>query len=154
MASTDRARSLLTVGMGAIVLGALMIAGFGMMSLLTDRDVVEEPGLGPVPGAVAFGVAVIVWTLLEVGAVRRRPGVGSAVIVGVVTALAHLVGLFAAMLGHGFSLAAAVAGHLVTAGFVWVPLISGVLAATGVAVVVRSAGHRPEWPWEKEDGDE
>ncbi len=154
MSTTDRARSLLAVGMGAIVLGALMIAGFGITSLVTDADVIEQPGLGPVPGVIAFLVALGAWVGVELVAVRGRPGLGSAVVAGVATALAHVLAAFVAALGHGIPIAGGVAGHIVTGGFVIVPLVAGILAATGVAVMLRYSGGTPEWPWEKEDDAE
>ena len=41
---------------GTIGFFALLIAGFGMLSLLTGAEVVAVPGLGPLPGAFAVAL--------------------------------------------------------------------------------------------------
>ena len=57
---------------GTVGFFALVVAGFGLLSLATGDEVLPVTGLGPLPGiaAVVFAVAAFV---LTVWAVVRRP---------------------------------------------------------------------------------
>ena len=155
MDSPNRAHPHLLVGMGAVVVGALIVAGFGILSFATDTDPVAAPGLGPLPGVFAVVAALIAWTVVELRAVSRlRPGLGSGVLAGVAAAATHVIVIGIAALPAGIAIAAGVSGHLVTAGYALVTLVAGTVVGAGVAALVRAPGGTPQWPWERDEDDE
>lgn len=134
---------------GAAAFVAFAIAGLGMMSLLLDADVIEQPGLGPLPGVVGFVAAVAAWVAVMGPALRRRAGLSASIGAGLAAGAAYAAAVFVGVLfaGSDPAIAAAVAWRLVTAGFAAVVAIAGILVGTGAAVAVRTPD-RPRWPWE------
>ena len=136
---------------------ALVVFGSGMLSLATDRDVIATPGMSPVPGPLAFGVAAIafagvLWPVLR----AERPRYTTVIVVALASALAHLAALWVLALVFGGDLATATAavagvatgwGSAVVAG-------SGVVAGWAAIAVRRTAAHQPRWPWERDEDDE
>ncbi|WP_100343555.1 DUF6121 family protein [Compostimonas suwonensis] len=139
--------------------GALLVAAFGILSLLTDRDVIDDPDAGPLVGPVMTVAAIlfVLLVLVRVGRAtplaRQRPRLWLSLGVGLGAYLVFaLVGALAFSIGTG-----AVLGFL---GFAFSQLISPFAVAAGVAAIVvtllfslilasRGGGsERPEWPWE------
>ncbi|MFO7690389.1 MAG: DUF6121 family protein [Cryobacterium sp.] len=143
----------------AVLYVSLVVAGFGVVSLITDREVIEDPASGPLLGPVMVGAAVIVAVLLMVRlGIRTRPEY-------------QRVALWYAI-GSGFAASAAyilvgAVPHLVSGGrpvtFIASVLISPFTVTVGVlaTVVVLSYSlilatqqgqrRRPLWPWETRD---
>ncbi|MFL0411296.1 hypothetical protein ACH0AH_08970 [Microbacterium paludicola] len=136
---------------------ALIVFGSGMLSLATDRDVIDTPGLGPVPGPLAFGAAALAFAGALWPALRAdRPRYTAVIPVALVSALVHLAALWILALVFGADLAAATAavGEAATS---WTSaVVAGAAAVSGWAAIAvrRTAAHRPQWPWEREDDDE
>jgi len=145
-----------------VMYGALVIAAFGFISLYTDRDVIDDPSVGPVVGPVMTGVAVLVVFATLLGIALGVPEERQRISLGV----AFLVG-FAAYFFFGVT-----GGILVGAGrgdpfgfvaFLGRQLISPFAGAAGVLgfviailfmlVLASKVGNkgRPRWPWEKDD---
>lgn len=133
---------------------AFLVGGLGVLSLVTDRDVVSTPGVGNVPGtlgavlaSVAF--AAVLWMLLRTPRPSLWGGVGTAV----TTFFVYLVVVWIGVWVHtgDIVLAASVAGSLVTGGFAPVVAGSGLVAGWGGILLMRANGGRPRWPWEGRD---
>ena len=136
---------------GTIGFFALLVAGFGMLSLLSGAEVVAVPGLGPLPGAVAVAFAVIAFVLAVWTVVRRpAPGYGGVVLVVVATFLAYLAGLLVGAMLGGVDLARAVAaaGAFATSWFAVVLASTALIAGWTAVALVRTRAGRPRWPWE------
>ncbi|GGH41545.1 hypothetical protein [Microbacterium album] len=128
-----------------------MIFATGMLSLVTDRDVIDTPGLGPVPGPLAVGVSAGAFALSLRPALRvDRPAYSTAVGVALAAALAHLAGLwllavvFGADLGRAVAAAAGAATSWTSAAFAGCAAV----AAWAAIAVRRTAARPPRWPWE------
>lgn len=146
-------RRLAISAFGAVTFVALVIAGLGMLSLLTESDVIAVEGLGQVPGVVAVVVALLGWLAVIAPATRRRFGVGTALVAGLTAGLCHVLTVLVAttVSGGDPALAAGVAGRLISGGFAPVVAGAGLLAGTGAAVLRRSGSGTAQWPWEKDD---
>lgn len=140
--------------------GALLIAILGVLSVLLERDVIDDADAGPLAGPIACVVAAgVVFTTLLVRALR-------------VPRHAHDIALGVALLaGIGSALGYAVGGGLVVAvadpyrflPFVLEQLIGPFAAAAGILafivvlldMIVLSSRiderGRPRWPWERRD---
>ncbi|HEY0260578.1 MAG TPA: DUF6121 family protein [Lacisediminihabitans sp.] len=140
---------------------ALAIAASGVISLLTDREVLAERGAGPLIAPVMFLVATaaLYLQLVTLGSRRRRGWmILSSVVVGVNCYLLFLVsGATLYSLGSGEPLR----GVLFVGGNAFGPFA---LAILGIAVVVAlcylllvayrdggGARTTPRWPWEDRD---
>ncbi|WP_236014669.1 hypothetical protein [Microbacterium stercoris] len=136
---------------------ALVVFGAGMLSLATDRDVIATPGMNPVPGPLAFGVAALafaatLWPVLR----AERPRYTSLFAVVLITALAQLAGLWILALAFGTDIATATAavGGVATSWTLAAVAGSAAVAAWAAVAVRRTAARPPHWPWEdREDGD-
>lgn len=128
-----------------------------MLSLATDRDVIATPGLGPVPGPLAFGVAALAFAGSLWPALRPdRPRFTAVIPVALVSALAHLGALWilALIFGADIAAAAAATGEAATS---WTSgVVAGAAAIAGWAAIAvrRTAAQRPQWPWEREQDEE
>ncbi|WP_309068608.1 hypothetical protein [Microbacterium sp.] len=128
-----------------------------MLSLATDRDVIATPGLPPVPGPLAFGAAALafagaLWPVLR----AERPRYTDVVLVSFVSALVHLAALWVFALLFGVNVATATAAVAETATSWTVAVVAGAAAVAGWAAIAvrRTAAHRPQWPWEREEDEE
>ena len=137
---------------------ALLIAALGVLSVLLNRDVIDEPDAGPLAGPIAAGAAAaVVFVVLLVRARRSERR-------------AHDIAIGRALLaGIGSYVAYAVAGGVVVAvadpyrfvPFAVAQLIGPFAAAAGILSVVVvlldmivlssrfDERGRPRWPWEK-----
>ncbi|MGA0567176.1 DUF6121 family protein [Rathayibacter sp. KR2-224] len=137
---------------------ALLIAALGVLSVLLNRDVIDEPDAGPLAGPIAAGAAAaVVFVVLLVRARRSERR-------------AHDIAIGPALLaGIGSYVAYTVAGGVVVAvadpyrfvPFAVAQLIGPFAAAAGILSVVVvlldmivlssrfDERGRPRWPWEK-----
>jgi len=130
------------------------VCGLGAVTVLTDADIIAVPGLGPVPGVTGMLAAVVAFALMLWSTLRRQhPSFVATIAIALVAALAHLAGVWAAVLiGVGnVIIATAVAGDLVRGGGSAVLLLAAAIGAWGGIAVRRTRAARPRWPWE---GDE
>ena len=136
---------------------AVVIAVWGILSLLLDADVIRQGDAGPYLGPVMVAVAAIALLFLLLRILRNgeRPAVaffGS-------TAAVFLVLLFVGGIGYtlirgelfwllGFPLQYAASPFIVAAA-----LLAGVAAliARSIGRAEKSGAHRPRWPWENTD---
>ena len=134
---------------------ALLIAGFGLLSLLSDAEVLAVPGLGQAPGALGVAASVAGFTITTVVALRRpRPSYGAAALIVVTAFLAYLAGLLAGAVFAGVDAARAVAalGGFATSWFAVVLAAAALVAGWSAVALVRTRAARPRWPWE-DDAD-
>lgn len=143
----------------AVLYLSLIVAGFGMISLITDREVIDEPLAGPVLGPVMVGVPVVLLfaLMVKLGITtrpeRQRVALGYAIGSGFAATATFVVVGFV-----GFSLeggdAVPFAGSLLISPF---SAITGVFAAIVVLsysliLATQQGQHgRPLWPWESRD---
>ena len=133
---------------------ALLIGGFGMLSLFTGAEVLPVSGLGQLPGIVGGAFSVGAFALSTWFAVRpERRRYGSAAIVTVATVLAYLVGVLAGGVLSGVDGARIVAavGAFATSWFAVVLAAAALVGGWGAIALVRTAAERPRWPWERDD---
>lgn len=133
---------------------ALAVFGLGAVSIVTDRDIIAVPGLGPVPGVVGMIIALLVFAMSLRGALQRsRPSFVSAPAVALATALAHLAAVWAgvAVAGGDLIVATVVAGDLVRGGASAVLLLAAAIAAWSGIALRRTRAEHPQWPWERDD---
>lgn len=144
------ANPLIARALGLVLFLAATIAGVGFVSLALDADVIDAGDAGPVTGVTAMILAAVGWWVGTAPLARSRPGVGTAVLTGLLAALGYVVGaaLGALLGGVGGAIAIAAAGRVLTTGFAAVVAVSAVLAATLAIVAVRSGGRGARWPWE------
>ena len=154
-----------TVAVFATVLyAALVIAAFGLISLYTDRDVIDDPTVGPVVGPVMTGVAVLIVfvTLLGIAlGVReenQRISLGVAFLVGFgayfffAVAGAILVG---AGTGDPFGFISFLARQLLSPFGAAAGVLAFIIAILFMWVLASRVGNkgRPRWPWEKHEDE-
>ena len=133
---------------------ALVIAGLGVVSLVTDQDVIATPGLGQLPGitgivGTAGAFALGVWLAL----LRPQSSFWNALWVAVACFLGYLVGVVVGILiaGAGPAVAAGVAGRIATGWFGLVVALAAVVSAWSAIALVRTRARRPRWPWESDE---
>jgi small-conductance mechanosensitive channel len=130
------------------------VFGLGAVSVATDADIIAVPGLGAAPGVIGMLAAVLGFALTLWSAIRRaHPSFIATLSIALVTGLAHLAGVWGAVLvGSGnIVIATAVAGDLVRGGASAVLLLAAAIGAWGGIALRRTRAAQPRWPWE---GDE
>jgi hypothetical protein len=141
---------------------ALVVAGWGFVSLLSDTDVVADRSVGPIVVPVSEGISALAVLLLL--AVPSAPTIETAGVGGTVVR-ALVVGLVAvaAFLVTGGVLIVFATGRFVEfllflaaqapTFFALVIVAAGTIAALGFALL-RTREHPPRWPWERDDDDD
>lgn len=149
-------RPAVAVALATVGFFALLIFGLGMLSLLTDRDVVAVPGLGQIPGVAATAAATLAFAGGLVAALRRpHPSFWAALWIagGVLAAYAVVLTIAAIATGAALGDAVAAAGGVLASGFAVVIAAAAAVAAWSGIALVRTRAARPRWPWES-DADE
>lgn len=125
-------RSFLIPILAAAVQVALVVASWGFVSLLIDRDVIDDPTLGPLiaPLAVAISAIVVLLTLRQALTSGRLRLSAFAAVATTLLAMGLVIGV-GAMIGHGDA-AWLVLGAAAAYGAPFIP-VAAVLA--GVSVV-------------------
>ena len=139
---------------------ALLIAALGVLSLLLERDVIDDPDAGAFAGPVACAVAAaVVFAGLLVRALRVRPhrhdvAIGVALLLGVCSYLGYAI---------GGGVVVGISDPYRFAPFVVEQLIGPFAAAAGILSLLvvlldmlvlasrQEQRGRPRWPWEKRD---
>ncbi|WP_336626647.1 MULTISPECIES: hypothetical protein [unclassified Microbacterium] len=133
---------------------ALLVAGFGLLSLATDAEVLPVAGLGPAPGIVGTAAAVVAFAAGVAALVRPpRPTYRGVWLVAVGCFLAYLVGVLvgAALTGVDLTRAIAAAGGFATSWFAVLLASVALVAAWTAVALVRTRAGRPRWPWERDE---
>ncbi len=156
-ASGGPVRPVVALALASISFIALLIFGFGMLSLALNADVIAAPGLGPVPGVIgvvlALGAfAATLWSVLRHAGPERSLSSLGAIWTALATASAYVVAIWVGVFfaAADLAVATAAAGRLVTTGFAAVVLGAAAVAAWGGIALVRTRAQRPRWPWEDE----
>lgn len=145
---------------------AMLIAALGVLSLLLERDVIDDPDAGAFAGPVACAVATaVVFTGLLVRALRRpvdRRGRDRGHEVAIGTALLLALGSYVGY-AAGAGIVVGVSNPYRFLPFLVEQLIGPFAAAAGILSLVvvlldmivlasrREQRGRPRWPWEKRD---
>lgn len=143
----------------AVLYISLIVAGFGVVSLITDQEVIDEPLAGPVLGPVMIGVPVVlVFVLMVRLGITTRPELQR-------VALGYAIGsgfaAFATYVFVGFVGLTLAGGDAVSfAGSLLISPFSAITGIFGAAVVLsyslilatqQGQRDRPLWPWESRD---
>jgi hypothetical protein len=146
-------RPLVALALATVTFIALLIFALGMTSLLLSADIVEEPGLGQIPGVFATtmttgGFALALWLGLR----RPHPSYRSVLWTAATCYLVYVAALWIGVLAASGEIAVAtgVAGRIATGWFGLVIALAGAAAAWGGIALVRTRSGRPRWPWEDE----
>ena len=132
---------------------ALLVAGLGIASAVTDRDVISVPGTSLVAAFVAAGIGIIAFALLLAAPLaRQRPSYWSALSTAIGAGAVYLIALGICVLVSGGDLDGTLA-VLAEVSTGWVaPVFAGsaLVAAWFALAVRRTAAKPPRWPWEEE----
>jgi hypothetical protein len=143
---------------------ALVVAGFGILSLWLDEDVISDPDAGPIAGPImsAFAVAVVFAYLLtlalRVPKERQRVAPLSALLVGFAAyAVFAIVGGVALGLGdaEAFGFVIALGSQLLSPFALAAGVLAFIVVLLDMIVIASQIGDRgrPRWPWEKRDDE-
>jgi hypothetical protein len=155
--ATNSTSPWVVAGFAAALHCALVVAVFGVVSLLLDAEPVADPAAGRLVGPIAVGASVLALLLLLGGALGRglRPWSRA----GLAVLVTWAAGVAGATLSNAVATGTVLAALLfamsyMTAGFGLIIVLSGALVALLAAATVRAqAGglERPRWPWERDD---
>lgn len=145
-------RPLTAVALATTGFIALLIFGFGMLSLALNEDVVESPGNAQLPGILGTALATVAFAVALWMAVRpQHPSFWGAFGTMIAAYLASLAGIWLGATGGGVAAATATAGAFALSWFgALVALVAVVAGWVGIALVRTRARH-PQWPWEQEE---
>jgi len=143
--------ALTTVGFVAVV-----IAGYGLLSLLLEQEVIATPGLGALPGALALAAATVAY-VVTVGLALRlpRPHYRATATTVVAVLIADLLGLWlgAIISGVDAARATAAAASFVLSWFSVMLAAAAFVSAWCAVALVRTRASRPRWPWERDEDE-
>jgi hypothetical protein len=146
----------------AVLYAALIVAAFGLISLVTNLDVISAPDAGPLLGpSMAAAAALVVFVLMLLLGLRTRPenqriavgdslGTGFAAFASFVLVGAILFALNSGPPADGI----AFAGSLILGPFAATVGILGFIVTLLYSMVLASRmpeRGRPLWPWERRD---
>ncbi len=136
---------------------AIAVFGLGVLSIVTDADIISVPDSGQAPGIIGMIVAVAVFAGILYLAVRiTHPRFRSVWAISITTAFAHMLAaaIGALVVTGDFVNALAVMGELITGGASVVILATSAIAGWAGVALRRTRAKRPRWPWERDDIDE
>lgn len=149
--------AVLATAMTTIGFFAIAVFGLGVLSIVTDAEIIDVPEAGQAPGIVGMIIAVAMFAVVLYLAVRiAHPKFRSVWAISVATAFAHLIaaGVGALVVTGDFVNALAVMGALITGGASLVILVTAAIAGWAGVALRRTRAKRPRWPWERDDLDE
>lgn len=151
----SHSRRAAATAVGAVVFAAVLIAAFGVVSLLVNEDVIVTPGLGQMPGIIAVAaslgaVAVTIWVRIPARGVWGTLGWAA-----LAAFLGYLVGLGVASVvaSADVVLALSAVGRAATTWPGLVVIAAAILAAALALAVAGGAGENARWPWERGDDE-
>lgn len=151
MATRDQLPDAALVAFASAGYLALLVAGLGIASLVTDSDVISTRGVGLAPAYLAAGAAILAFALLLRGSIaREQPSYMAALGTAIGSAAAHLILLAGATLVSSGDLGTTV-GVVGEVLLGWVALVffaAALVAAWAAIAVRRTRMDRPRWPWE------
>ena len=158
----DHQRYAVQIAVFATVLyAALVIAGFGLISLVLERDVVARGGLGPLIGPAMTATSVLLVLIALVAVAMRVPQERTRVSLPVALVIGFGAYLFfgvaygvlaGARSGSALGIVVALGAQIVSP-FAVVAGALAVLVSLLFLIVVSAhrEGGRPRWPWESRD---
>jgi hypothetical protein len=146
----------------AVLYVALVVAVFGVISLLLDRDVITDHEAGPIVGPVMTGVAILVvyFGMLAIGLrvppAKQRVSIGAALLLGFGAYFFFAVAggvLLGAGRGDPFGFVLFAGSQLLSPFALALGALGFVVALLYTVVLASRIGERgrPRWPWEKHD---
>ncbi len=133
---------------------ALVVFGFGLLSLVSDTDVIAAAGFGVLPGVLGVAMAVLALGGVLVAALRMpHPSYYTALWASLAGYLGYLVGVWLPAVAGGVDpvLAAAVVGRLAIGWWGLIVVLSAFVCGWGAVALRRTHARRPRWPWERDE---
>ncbi len=156
-AAHRRYARLVALACGALYL-AFIVAGFGLLSLWSNTEVIATQGLGLLDGPIMAAVSVLTLTALLFVRAPRAVGVGLdwayAVLVALLAGLSYLLaGFVVGLVDVGVGAGVDVVLHALSSGYAVLATASAVLVALLYSWVISrryDERGRPRWMWEDE----
>ncbi|MDQ1205638.1 hypothetical protein [Microbacterium sp. SORGH_AS_0862] len=133
---------------------ALVIAAFGMVSLLADVEVVPVAGVGQAPGIVGVLLACGVYAAGTALVLRPgNPAYTGALFIAVAVWFVYSLsaGVVGAVASEDVAVGLSLMARLLTGWQGGVVGIAAAVAAWCAIALVRTRAGRPRWPWEGRD---
>ena len=142
--------------MTSVLFVALLILGFGLLSLVGDAGVLSPTGQGPFPGIAAVVAATIGYASVTSSALRRRPVYPAALGAALGSYLLYVlvIGVASGLARTDASIALAASSR---AAIGWVGAVvagSAFVCCWFAIALVRTNARTPRWPWEGSDGED
>lgn len=132
---------------------ALIVFGFGLVSLVGDTDVIAAAGFGVLPGVVGVAGAVLALAGVLTAALRMpHPSYYAALWGAAAAYLGYLAGVWVPAVAGGIDpvLAAAVVGRLAIGWWGLIVALGAFVSAWAAVALRRTHARRPRWPWERD----
>lgn len=154
MTSPEKLSSPLLVALASIVYLAMLVAGLGVASAITDEDIISTPGVSIVAAYAAAAAAIAAFALLLVGPVSREKSsywsaASTAIGCAGIYTIALAIGVFVS--SADLSLMGSVLSEVLVGWVVPVVLGSAFVVAWGTIAMRRTEAKPPHWPWEDEE---
>jgi len=157
-----RKYAIATAAFSAMLYVALVVAAFGVLSLLLDRDVIAATDAGALLGPIMVTVSVLVLVWVVLGAALRAPAPLTRVPVvtvagaGLAAYLSYCVSggvLYSLGAGELFSSVIFIGRELVGPFAIAVLICGWVVAVLFFLVLLarNNGSGAPQWPWQKDD---
>jgi len=151
-------------GFATVFYLALLVAGFGVLSLLLNRDVISDPNAGPIAGPVMTGVSVaivlacLLAIALRIPKEKQRVSLQGAFLVGFGAYFFFAVAggiLLGAGRGDAFGFVISLGTQLLSPFAITAGVLAFVVVLLFMIVIASQVGDRgrPRWPWEKRDDE-
>lgn len=155
--ATDSTSPWVVAGFAAALHGALVVAAFGVVSLLADLEPVADPAAGRLVGPITVGFSVLaLFLLLGVG---LRRGLRPWSLAGLAVLATWAAGVLGATLSYAAATGTILASFLFALRFMSFGFGLLIVAAAALVALLASATvraqrggiERPRWPWERDD---
>jgi len=146
-------RPAVAVALTLVAFIALIVFGLGMVSLVTESDVIEAPGFGVLPGVVGGAVAGAAYAGVTAAALRAaHPSYLTALWAAIACYLAYVIGVWLAAVVGGVApaVATAAAGRLAVGWWGVIIAAAAFVCAWSAVALRRTRARRPRWPWERD----
>lgn len=133
---------------------ALIVAAFGMVSLLADVEVVPVAGVGQAPGIVGVAVACAIYAAGTALVLRPgNPAFTGALFIAVAVWFCYSLGagIVGALASEDAAVGLSLMARLLTGWQGAVVALAAAVAAWCAIALVRTHAGRPRWPWEGPD---
>ncbi|TAM69499.1 MAG: hypothetical protein EPN48_09075 [Microbacteriaceae bacterium] len=149
----------------AMLYGALVVAAFGLISLLLNQDVIADPSAGPLVGPFMTAVAILIVFVvfltiaLRVREDKQRISLAEALLTGFASYFFFGVAggvLIGAGRGNPFGFIIFLGAQLISPFAIAAGLLAFLVTIVFMLILASRVGNkgRPRWPWERHQDDD